>query len=273
MGVDVITQRRSLLRITLLTVVLILSAFFFFTLTGCSPVNNPSKQALLLKTDKAAIGVDPQTVEVKDGTISADIHFNYYEPTPGGFTNVRWSGSFNVPERRLYLKAIVRYDARRNSYLDMLEGTGQSFVAAGSLKDKIMQALIAYCNSRGLPMKTEPAPFLKLGYTYVGQPDDNGPPMLIFFDPASVKLATDHLEYSQLTVSYNLKGYAIHVMQINLPEKKVRILPGKVYEMSGKFLGEDSGRDWQHYPSSAFLVKIIDTIKKDAQARENKENL
>jgi hypothetical protein len=252
---------RRLLGYTLFSCLLAFAAL----LAACSSLANPSAQVLLVESEAGSIGVNPGSVKVFGDSISAEIHFNYKQPTPEGLTNCVWNATFTVPKRLLHVETVTDYDSRRNYRHQAHELTGYYYVEPGLPLDGVMKSLISYCQSRGRAIDTEPLSFFKQGFQYMYRTDD----VMHFFDPASVKLADGTLQFTMLDFHYLGDFYNTNSVIVDTSQHRLRILPGKRYEGTGRMIGLADGSQWMDYTPQSIFRKSVDKILQSFHRDQN----
>lgn len=247
---------RHLFNCTIICCVLVYGVFLFA---------NPVNPTPLVETEIGSISMDPASIKVFRDSISANIYVKYKEPSSGEATDSFWEATFTVPKRVLHCNKVVNWDSRRQYFGKAHDLSGYHYVEPASPLDRIMQALIAECQSRGRSVSTEPFPFYKRGFQFLRHTDN----VMSFFDPASVNLSDGLLEFTILDFHYLSDLYNIHSVTVDTSHHQRRISPGKRHDGTGKIIGNVDGSEWTGYVPQSDFGKEVDIILEHYHSQYN----
>ncbi len=144
-----------------------------FALAGCggpkpaAPAKEPPAfTRLLTVSNGGTVSIDPATVKVSEAEVSLMLHFAKQD-SKNGVKSESWDASFKPSERLMAVKTKMLYDDKGQVVSSDTLGGGWEYIIPDSDTEKIMLAVVDYCQGRGLAVNATPPPYALPGFKYI----------------------------------------------------------------------------------------------------------
>ncbi len=237
--------------------------------TGCFGPKPPAPAAkeapaftrLLTVGSGDVVSVDPATVKVAGPEVSLVLHFARKD-IRNGVKSESWDTSFKPAERLVAVRTKMLYDDKGQVVSADTIGGGWELIIPDSDTERIMQAVVDYCQSRGLAVKSTTPPYALPGFKYVTKSTANNAYYL--YKPASVRRGSDHTSVEVLMINETVQNgikYAVSTVSFQPKTMKYQTTAQTLYDEAGK--GRPASVDGKWYGVSPHSVydMLLDEIK------------
>ncbi len=221
----------------------------------------PAFTRLLTIGNGDVVSVDPVTVKSDGTVVSLMLHFARRD-IKNGVKSESWDVSFKPSERRVAIKAKMLYNEAGQVVSSDTAGGSWDYIAPDSDTEKIMQAVVDHCKSRGLALNATPPPYALPGFKYLAKSTANSAHYL--YKPSSVRAATGQKSVEVLMINeavHNGVKYSVSTVTFQTTAKKYQTTTQTLYDDAGRKTPAQGDARWYDVPSHSVYDMLMDEIK------------
>jgi hypothetical protein len=250
---------------------LLLAVLFAAAAVGCggqkpaAPAKDtaaaPAFTRLLAVGNGDVVSVDPATVK-SDGTVVTLMLQFAKKEIKNGVKSESWDASFKPSERLVAVKAKMLYDEAGKVVSADTVGGGWEYIAPESDTEKIMQAVVDHCKSRGLALNATPPPYALPGFKYLAKSTANNAHYL--YKPSSVRAAGGQKSVEVLMINEAVDNgvkYTVSTVTFQPGAKKYQTTAQALYDAAGKKTPVQGDAKWHDVPPHSVYDMLMDEIK------------
>ncbi len=221
----------------------------------------PAFTRLLAVGNGDVVSTDPAAVK-SDGTVVSLVLRFAKRDIRNGVTSESWDVSFKPSERLVAIKAKMLYDGAGQVVSSDTAGGGWDYIAPDSDTERIMQAVVDHCKSRGLALNATPPPYALPGFKYLAKSTANDAHYL--YKPSSLRAAGGQKSVEVLLINETVQNgvkYSVSTVTFQPGTKKYQTTAQTLFDATGTKLPAQGDAKWYDVPPHSVYDMLMDEIK------------
>lgn len=222
----------------------------------------PAFTRLLTVGSGDTVSLDPATVKVAGSEVSLMLHFAKKD-SKNDVKSESWDTSFKPAELLITVKTKMLYDDKGQVVSADTIGGGWELIIPDSDTERIMQAVVDYCKSRGLTVNATPPPYALPGFKYLTKSTANNAYYL--YKPSSVRTGNGQKSVEVLMINETAQNgvkYAVSTVAFRQQgTAKYQTTAQTLYDETGKARPAAADAKWYDVSPHSVYDMLLDAIK------------